>query len=404
ESLEHAADFGFEVGEVKVNWPRVIERSRDSANKLASGVEFLMKKNKIPVYSGTGSMLSMHRIRVQAADGTTTEIQSTNTILATGARPAVLPGIELDGERVITSREAMIAPQRPESLTVIGAGAIGLEFAYFYSVFGTKVTLLEYAPNILPSGDAEVCDALARSFRKRKIQIESSAKVTGVRRDGDSTITTYEKNGETKEVRSDLALVAVGVRGNSEGLGLENIGVKVERGFVPVDEFGQTNVAGVYAIGDLTGPPALAHAASAEALQAVRHIAGERPDGIDATHIPACIYCKPQVASVGLTEAQAAETGRELKIGRFPFVANGKAVAVGDVEGFVKIIGDAESGELLGAHIVGPDATEMIAELGLALKSEISVEELHHTIHAHPTLSESVMEAAADWADEVIGI
>jgi dihydrolipoamide dehydrogenase len=409
EFLKSAARHGFQIGEVGVDWANVIQKSREAARKLSGGVEFLMRKHKIRVFPGRGRFLSPNRLEIDGSSGST-EIVTTHTIIATGARPALLPGVVPDGERIITSREAMVLPERPDKLTVIGAGAIGLEFAWFYSAFGTQVTIVEYAPSILPSGDSDICDALARSFKRRGIQIHTSSRVSSVVRgqsretNAEAVTTEFESGGVTKRVESDIALIAIGVRGNIEDLGLETIGVETHKGFIRVDRDYQSTVSGIYAIGDVNGPPALAHAASSEGLHAVSHLIGEQPEPIDPRNIPACIYCHPQVASVGRTEAEVKESGLTYKVGRVPFSANGKAVAIGDTEGFVKIIAESNTGEILGAHILGPEATELIAEFVLARTSELTVHEIHAAIHAHPTLSEGVLEAASDWAGEATGI
>lgn len=404
EFLANASEWGFDVGSVDVDWSRVIRKSRAAASRLSKGVEFLMRKNSIDVHRGRGRFRSANRLVVEGPDGPTCEIRTTHAIVATGARPASLPGVVPDGRRVITSKEAMVLPERPARLTVIGAGAIGLEFAYFYSVFGTEVTIVEYLPRVLPSGDPEICDTLAKSLRKRGIRIHTSARVETVEPTADGVVTTVDQEGEAVRIEGDVALMAIGVRGNVEDLGLEPVGVRVEKGSIAVDEFGESSVPGIYAIGDVAGPPALAHAASAEALRSVGHLAGKDVEPIDYRNCPACIYCHPQVASVGMTEPEAKEAGHEVNVGRFPFAANGKAVAVGETGGLVKIIADKRHGEILGAHIIGPDATELIGELTLARASELTVHDVHHTIHSHPTLSESVMEAAAAWAGEVTGI
>ncbi|HLU47449.1 MAG TPA: dihydrolipoyl dehydrogenase, partial [Planctomycetota bacterium] len=340
EFLEEAARYGFEIGEVRVNWETVIRRSREAAEKLANGVAFLMRKHKIRVFSGHGRFLAPNRIGVESSSGSC-EIVTTNTIVATGGRPALLPGVVADGERIVTSKEAMVLPSRPARLAVIGAGAIGLELAYFFAAFGTKVTILEYAPRALPTGDPEISTALERAFRRRKVDVVTSARVKSVERRGEIAAVEYEVEGRSEKIEADVVLVATGVRGNIEDLGLERIGVRTKGPFIAVDRDLQTSVAGVYAIGDVIGPPALAHSASFEGLHAVHHLCGEDPSPLDPTSIPACIYCQPQVASVGLTEPEARESGRDVKIGRFPFSANGKAIAVDEPEGFVKIIADA---------------------------------------------------------------
>ncbi len=400
--LRHAADWGFEVGEVTVDWEKVVDRSRGAADRLTGGVRFLMKKNGITVHKGAGRFLSANRIAVDKPDGSTIELSTTHTIIATGARPSTVPGVELDEERIISSKEAMVLPEVPGSMIIVGAGAIGLEFAYLYSVFGCQVSLVEYFPHILPGGDEEICRALTRSFEKRGIEILAGRKVVSAARDGDGVRVHIERDGQTVELDADVALVAVGVKANTEGLGLDRIGVDVREGVIAIDEHLETRVSGVYAIGDVNGPPALAHVASAEGLHAVSHLCGDDPEPFDRTTIPSCIYCSPQVASVGLTEDEARRIGRDVKVGRFPFTANGKAVAVGDTEGFVKIIAEASSGEILGAHIIGSDATELIGEVTLGKKAELTVHDIHETVHPHPTLSESILEATADWAEESI--
>ncbi len=404
EFLQEASHHGFKVDGASVDWPQVIRRSREAAERLSKGVASLMKKNKIEVLRGHGRFLTSSRLEVKGSDGKTREVSTTRTIVATGARPSTIPGVTIDGKKVISSREAMVLPEIPRSMTIIGAGAIGLEFAYFYSVFGTKVTILEYLDSLLPSGDVDVCTQLAKSFKRRGIELHTSSKVKSVAVDGGPTVTTFSRDGKDETVGADVTLMAVGVRGNIEGFGLEEIGVAIERGFVRVDDDSRTNVSGVYAIGDVAGPPALAHVASAEGVHAVEHMAGKSPPPLDYSAIPACVYCVPQIGSVGMTEKEARDKGHDVRVGRFPFIANGKAVAVGETEGFVKIIGDARYGEILGAHIIGSEATELIAELGLAKASELTVHDVHHAIHSHPTLSESLMEAAADWEGHAIQI
>ncbi|HZN57384.1 MAG TPA: FAD-dependent oxidoreductase, partial [Planctomycetota bacterium] len=359
---------------------------------------------KITVVPGTARFLTPNRIEVTGADKKTTEISTSRaTIIATGARAATIPGVAFDGTRVISYKEAMVLPSLPRSLTVIGAGAIGLEFAYFYSVFGTRVTVIEYLDRLFPAGDEDICAHLAKSFRKRGITFHTSSKVKKVEVTKDGTRTTFEKEGKEEVVDGELTLVATGVRANTEGLGLETIGVQLERGVIRVDDHLRTSIQGVYAIGDVCGAPALAHVASAEGIHAVEHVAGLEPRPLDYSSIPACIYCQPQIGCVGLTEKEAKEKGFDVKVGKFPFSANGKSVAVGDGDGFVKIVGDKKHGEILGAHVIGAEATELIAEIAVAKASEMTVHDLHAAVHAHPTLAEAVMEAAADWAGQVIG-
>ncbi len=404
ELLKSSGDWGFDIGEVAVDWSRVIARSRGAAGKLSKGVAHLMKKNKITIVTGHGRFVTPNRIAVAGEGDATRELSTKHSIIATGARPSTIPGVEIDGRGVISSKEAMTLERRPASMTIIGAGAIGLEFAYFYRAFGTEVTIVEYLDRLLPSGDQDICATLTRAFKKQGMKIHTSSRVLSVETSDEGTVTTFEKDNTQFTVESETTLMAVGVRGNVEGIGLEEIGVKVERGFIEVDDHYRTSAGSVFAIGDVAGPPALAHVASAEGLVAVGTIAGRDPEPIDYSNIPACIYCQPQVGSVGLTEEEAVEQGHDVRVGRFPFAANGKSVAVGDTEGFVKIIGDAKFGEILGAHVIGHEATELIGELAVAKATELTVNDLHHSIHSHPTLSESIMEAAADWAGEAIQI
>jgi len=403
--LNHASDFGFGVEKVSVDFPKVISRSRDVAEANSSGVNFLMKKNMVTVFNGTGFIPQPGTVEVTDKDGKKETLTAKAIIVATGARPRTFPGIEVDYKRVITSTEAMLQQKAPASLIVIGAGAIGIEFAYFYNAFGTKVTVIEMQPNILPVEDEEASKEVARAFKKKKVEILTETRVISAKAVGEGVEVVVEnKKGEQKTLTADLALNAVGVTGNVENLGLEGLGVNVERGHIKVDKFMQTNVPGIYAIGDVIGAPWLAHVASAEGITAVEHIAGHPTHGVDYSNIPGCTYCQPQVASVGLTEKKAREMGYEVRIGRFPFKASGKARAVGETDGFVKLVIDAKYGEILGGHIVGVEATEMIAEICTARAAEATADTLFHTVHAHPTLSESVMEAAADAYGEAIHI
>lgn len=402
--LREADRVGLKVGEPAVDWSRVIARSREAASKLSRGVDFLMKKNKIAVFRGHGRFVTPSRIEVKGADGKAKELSATRAIVATGGRPSTIPGVEIDGKKIISSREAMVLPEVPKSMAIVGAGAIGLEFAYLYSAFGSRVTLIEYLDKILPTGDDEICAQLAKSFKKRGVEIHTSSRVKSATRAGSGVRVAFEKGGAETSVEADVALMAVGIRGNVEDLGLEEIGVVAERSFVRTDDDLRTGVTGVYAIGDVCGQPALAHVASAEGIHAVEHMLERNPQPLDYGAMPACVYCQPQVASVGMTEREAKEKGIEVKVGRFPFAANGKAVAVGETEGFVKIIAEAKHGEILGAHLIGSEATELVAELGLARSSEITVHDLHHAVHSHPTLSEALMEAAADWDGRAIHI
>ena len=401
--LKHAADFGVKIDKYEVDFKKVIERSRGVASQMAKGVEFLMKKNKITVKKGYGTLKSAHEVEV--AGETKETISALHIILATGTKARSIPSVPVDRKRIITSYEAMILPEKPETLTVIGAGAIGIEFAYFYNAVGTKVTIVEALPQLLPNEDEEIATILQREFKKQGITFYTGAKVDSATAEGDKVKTVVtDSNGNKQELISDYTLVAIGLTGNIENLGLEKVGVKTERGFIVTTGFGKTSVEGVYAIGDIAGGMLLAHKASAEGINCIEAIAGLNPSPIDPLEVPACTYCQPSVAHIGLTEKQAKEKGYEVKIGRFPFKASGKATAAGETAGMVKLIFDAKYGEMLGAHIIGHEATEMIAELGIAKKMEADAHWIHKTIHAHPTFSEGVKEAAADAYGEAINI
>lgn len=404
-TLKHANAFGIKFDNMAIDFGQIIKRSRDVAAQMAKGVDYLMKKNKITVKKGFGKLLSAHQIEIKADDGASEKISSLYTILATGTKARSIPTVPVDRKRIITSYEAMILPEKPETLTIIGAGAIGVEFAYFYNAVGTQVTLIEALPQILPNEDEEIATLLAREFKKQGIAMMTGAKVESASVEGEKvkTIVT-DSNGKQKELLSDYCLVAIGLTGNIENLGLEEVGVKTERGFIKVDEFGRTNVEGVYAIGDVAGGMLLAHKASAEGIRCIEKIAGLDVQPLDPLEIPACTYCQPSVAHIGMTEKQAKEKGIEVKIGRFPFKASGKATAAGHTEGMVKLIFDAKYGDLLGAHIIGYEATEMIASLGIARKLEATADWIHNTVHAHPTFSEAIKEAAADAYGEAINI
>lgn len=401
--LRHAGEWGFSFENLKVDFTKVMKRSRDVANKLSKGVEYLFRKNKVEYISGSGKLAGSGVVEV-AKDGKPLDrISAKHVIIATGARPRSIPGVAIDGKRVISYFEAMVLPAIPRSMVIIGAGAIGVEFAYFYNAFGTKITLIEMMPSILPVEDRELTNILASNFRKSGIEIYTEAKVESVLTSNEVIVSVSTKEGK-RETKGDFALMAVGVQGNVENLGLEGLGVRVEKGYVKVDEYYRTNVRGVYAIGDVIGPPWLAHVASAEGITCVEAIAGTNPPKIDYDNIPGCTYCQPQVASIGLTEEKVKEKGIQVRIGRFPFRASGKALGIGETEGLVKLIFDAKYGALVGAHILGSEATEMIAELGVAKTLETTAEQIIKTIHAHPTLSEAVMEAAADAYGQAINI
>ena len=403
--MQKGADFGLHCDNLRFDFPQVIARSRQVADRLSKGVAFLMRKNKVQVVQGAGQLGAAGTVSVRDEDGNTAAtLNAPNIILAAGARPRELPGLPFDGARVLSSTEAMLLQDVPGSLAIIGAGAVGVEFAYLYNTFGSRVTLIEMLPQVLPVEDHEISAALQKSLAEQGIESLVESRVDGVEAAGDGMQLQVTTPQGARSIQADKVLVAIGVRGNVESLGLENAGVTVERGFVPVDSHCRTNVPGIYAIGDLNGQPCLAHVASAEGIAAVETIAGMDHPGVNYDNIPGCTYCHPQVASVGLTEQAAREAGRNIRVGRFPFAASGKALAVGDSEGMVKVIFDADSDELLGTHIIGSEATDLIAEAGIARTLETTHYEVLKTVHAHPTLSEAIMEATADAYDEAIHI
>lgn len=401
----HSEDFGISVQGLSFDFGKIIKRSRDISDRITKNVELLIKKNKIDRIRGFGKLVSKNQIDIFDGDKKTESINAEKIIIATGARPKTFPSIPVDHKNIITSTEAMNLPAQPKDLIVIGAGAIGVEFAYFYNVLGTNVTIIEMLENILPIEDKEISETLEKSFKKRGIDIYTSTKVEKAEVKGNQVVVTIEKDGKKVELKAEKVLSAVGVTGNVEGFGLEELGIEIEKGHIKVDKQNyQTNVPGVYAIGDVIGAPWLAHVASAEGIHCVETIKGLNPHPVDYSSIPGCTYCQPQVASIGLTEKKARDAGYELKIGKFPFMASGKAFAAGERDGFVKIIFDAKYGELLGAHIIGNEATELIAEIGIAKSMEATYESIVKTVHAHPTLSESIMEAAANAYGESIHI
>ena len=402
--FKKASEWGISYDNLKFDFSKIIQRSRGISDKISKGVEFLMKKNKIDYMAGYGTLRGNGMIEVKPKEGAPFKVSAKHIIIATGARARSIPGVTIDRKRIITSTEAMSLSEQPKSMIVVGAGAIGIEFAYFYNALGTKVTVVEMMSGILPVEDRELTKEMEKSFKKQGLEILTDTKVESVKSAAnDVTVVVTTPEGK-KELKGDVALMAIGVQGNVEGFGLEKIGVTVERGHIKVDEDFRTNVPGVYAIGDVVGAPWLAHVASAEGIHCVEAIKGLNPEPIDYSMIPGCTYCQPQIASVGLTEEKAKAEGYELKIGKFPFRPLGKAVAIGETEGMVKLIFDAKYGELLGAHILGSEATEMIAELALAKKLEATGKSIFHTVHAHPTLSEAVMEAAAAAYGEAINI
>lgn len=402
EYLLSAESYGFQVSEPKVDFPKVINRSRGVADKMSRGVDFLMRKNKIEVIKGTARLLPGPKVEVALPDGAKKTLEAPHIILATGGRPTNLPHIQIDGKTIIGYREAMTLPKQPASLLVIGAGAIGVEFSYFYHTLGTKVTLVETMPHILPREDEEIARELEKIYRKKGLSILTGTQVTAVEKTRKGIKATLQTPKETLQVEADLALLAVGITPNTDGIGLEELGVRMEKGRIIVDEFYRTNVPGLYAIGDILPTPALAHVASMEGIICVEKIAGVETQPLDYSTVPGCTYCQPEVASMGLTEKAAREKGYDIKVGKFPYTASGKASAIGKNEGLVKLIFDAKYGELLGAHILGPNATEMIAELVTARRLESTGHEIAKTIHPHPTLSEAIMEAAAAAYGEVI--
>ncbi len=403
QEFQHAKDFGLKADQVEADFTAIVKRSRRVADTNSKGVEFLMKKNKIDVKYGSASIEKAGLIKIEK-DGQQEQIKAAHIVIATGGRPLMIPGIEADGEKIITSKEAMNLSEKPDSLTIIGAGAIGVEFAYFYASLGTKVTIVEMLDSLLPIEDDEITGALAKSFKKIGIQVKTSTMVKKIDETAKGVKVFVKANNKEELIETDKALMAIGIQGNIEGLNLDKAGVGHEKSFIKVDEWYRTNVPGIYAIGDIIGPPLLAHVASHEGLVCVEKIAGLNPHPVDYNAIPGCTYCQPQVASLGMTEKKAKSAGYDIKIGRFPYTASGKARAVGARDGMVKLLFDKKYGELLGAHIIGLEATELIAELSVAKALETTAESLSKTMHAHPTLSEMIMEAAADADGEAIHI
>lgn len=401
----HGSDFGINAKELSFDFTKIIKRSRDISDRISKNVELLIKKNKVDRIRGFGKLSSKNQIDIFENEKQIQSIQAGKIIIATGARPKTISAIPVDRKKIITSTEAMTLDELPKEMIVIGAGAIGIEFAYFYSVLGTKVTVIEMLDNILPIEDKEISVALEKNFKKRGIEILTKASVEKAEVKGKKVKVVIKQGNESKELSADIVLNAIGVTGNIEGFGLEELGVEIEKCHIKVDKSTyKTNIDGIYAIGDVIGPPWLAHVASAEGIHCVENIKGIHTPPVDYGNIPGCTYCQPQVASVGLTEQKAKELGYDLKIGKFPFMASGKAFAVGEREGFVKLIFDAKYGELLGGHIIGSEATELIAEVVLARALEATGESIVKTVHAHPTLSESIMEAAANAFGEAIHI
>ncbi len=397
EYLKHAEDYGLSVKDAKHDFEGVVKRSRDVADGMSKGVQFLMKKNKIDVIEGFGKVKPGKKIEV---DGK--EYSADHIIIATGARSRELPSLPQDGKKVIGYREAMTLPSQPKKMIVVGSGAIGVEFAYFYNSMGTEVTIVEYMPSVVPVEDDEVSKQLERSFKKSGIKIMTSAEVTSVDTSGKGVKATVKTKKGEEVLEADIVLSAVGIKSNIENIGLEDVGIVVDKDKILVNDYYQTNIPGYYAIGDVTPGQALAHVASAEGILCVEKIKGMHVEALDYGNIPGCTYCYPEIASVGLTEKQAKEQGYDIKVGKFPFSASGKASASGNKDGFVKVIFDAKYGEWLGCHMIGAGVTDMIAEAVLGRKLETTGHEVLKAVHPHPTMSEAVMEAVADAYDEVI--
>lgn len=395
EYMKHAAEFGLNVENPTADFSAVIKRSRGVAEQMSKGVTFLMKKNKIDVINGWGKAVKGNKVSVTSFDGKIVEYGATHTILATGGRSRDLPNVKQDGIKIIGYRQAMTLSKQPKSLVIVGSGAIGCEFAYFYNAMGTKVTIVEYLENIVPLEDEEISKALLRNFKKSGINIMVSSNVEGVEIKNDTCHVKVKTGAGIEMLEADVVLSAVGISTNLENIGLEELGVKTDKGKVLVDDFFKTNVEGVYAIGDIVRGQSLAHVASAEGITCIEKIAGKHVDPINYNNIPGCTYCEPEIASVGYTEKAAREAGYELKIGKFPFSASGRAKAAGEFEGFVKVIFDAKYGEFLGAHMIGHNVTEMIAEVVVARKLETTGHEIIKSIHPHPTMSEALKEASA---------
>ncbi len=403
EYITHASDYGINVKDANVNFDSMIERSRGVANGMSNGIQFLMKKNKIDVLKGYGKILAGKKVEVTAEDGKKeTYSASKGVVIATGAKSRQLPNLPQDGEKIIGYREAMTLKSQPKKLVVVGSGAIGVEFAYFYNAIGTEVTIVEFQDTIVPVEDKDISKQLEKSLKKQGIKVMTTSSVESVDTSGKGCkVSVKTKKGE-EIIECDVVLSAVGIETNLANIGLEEIGIATDKGKVLVNDFYQTNMPGYYAIGDITPGPALAHVASAEGIICVEKLAGHHPEPLDYGNIPGCTYCSPEIASVGMTEQAAKDAGYEIKVGKFPFSASGKASAAGAKDGFVKLIFDAKYGELLGGHMIGANVTEMIAEIVAVRKLEVTGEELIKTVHPHPTMSEAVMEAAAAAYDEVI--
>src|SRR5262252_9141128 len=402
---QHAADYGVIInGPITFDWDKVIKRSRVVSEKLSSGVETLFKKYGVTSIPGTARLTGRNKLEVESKAGKMS-IETPRTIIATGARAKFLPGIEPDGDRVITYREAMVLPEVPKSVVVIGAGAIGIEFADFWNAFGVEVTVIEFMPRILPIEDEEISAALTRQLKKKGLKIHTGAKTTGVKVEGKTVTASFTgADGTAQTVTSERVLLAVGVRANVEGIGLEGMGVTLDRGFIQVDDHYRTTSPGIWSIGDCAGPPLLAHVAMAEGVRTVEEMAGRHVAPINYDAIPGCTYCDPEVASIGKTEAQAREAGIDIDVGKFPFAPNGKALGAGHTDGFIKVITNKARGEIVGVHCIGYGVTDLIAEMSVAITSEATAHDVLASVHPHPTLSEVMYEATAAALGEVVHI
>lgn len=404
EYAKHAADYGIEVNSTNQNFGNIIKRSRGVADKMSKGVQFLMKKNKIEVIMGFGKLLAPGKLEVTQGDGKKQILEAQTIIIATGGRTRELPSLKIDGKKIVGYRDAMVLPQQPKSMIVVGSGAIGSEFAYFYNSMGTKITIVEFLPRIVPVEDEDISKELEKQFKKQGMEILTNSEVVSIDTAGNGIKAKVKTQQGEITLEADIILSAVGVVANIEGIGLEELGVKTDKGKIIVNSNQETNIKGVYAIGDCTPGQALAHVASKEGVNAAEHIAGHKIDPIDYNNVPGCTYCSPEIASVGYTEKAARDAGYEIKIGKFPFIASGKASASGATEGFVKVIYDAKYGEFLGCHMIGNNVTEIIAEAVVARKLETTAHEILSSIHPHPTMSEALKEATAVAYGEAIDI
>lgn len=403
EYINHAEDYGIKVENAEVNFSDMIGRSRGVADGMSKGIQFLFKKNKIEKLLGWGKVLPGKKVEVEDKEGNKNTYSADHVIIATGGRARELPSLKIDNEKIVGYRKAMTLDKKPEKMVVVGSGAIGIEFAYVYSSIGVDVTVVEFMDRIVPNEDAEISKTLEKIYKKKGLKIMTSTEVTKVDTSGKGCkVTVKSKDGKEEQIECDIVLSAVGVVSNVENCGLEDVGILVDKGKIKVDEFYKTNMPGYYAIGDVVAGPALAHVASAEGIICVEKIAGQDPEPLDYGNVPGCTYCVPEISSVGFTEEKAKEAGYEIKVGKFPFSASGKASAAGAKDGFVKLIFDAKYGELLGAHMIGYNVTELIAEIVAIRKLETTGHEIIKTVHPHPTMSEAVMEAAAAAYDEVI--